>query len=83
MPGRPPLQQIYTAFDGTVKGISFRDLVSGLVVFTRGTTEERTAFVFHVYGGAASTGSLSKTDMNAMLLPGDSLQAVAELFNQV
>lgn len=35
------LQQIYTAFGGTNKGITFRDLLCGLVLLTRGTREEK------------------------------------------
>lgn len=35
------LQQIYLAFGGTNKGITFRDLLCGLVLLTRGTREEK------------------------------------------
>ncbi|XP_066018182.1 ubiquitin carboxyl-terminal hydrolase 32-like [Pocillopora verrucosa] len=34
-------EQIYTAFGGTNKGMTFRDLLCGLVLLTRGTREEK------------------------------------------
>ena len=39
---RCPLQIIYTACSGGQKGISFKDLLCGLVVITKGTVEEKT-----------------------------------------
>ena len=34
-------QLIYSGFGGTNKGITFRDLLCGLVLLTRGTREEK------------------------------------------
>lgn len=42
--GVPPnvTDLLYTACGGTTKGISFKDLLCGLVLITRGTEEEKT-----------------------------------------
>ncbi|KZS03438.1 Uncharacterized protein APZ42_033875 [Daphnia magna] len=40
---------IYTAWGGTAKGISFKDLLSGLVLLTRGTQDEKCRFIFSLY----------------------------------
>ncbi|KAF0300546.1 Ubiquitin carboxyl-terminal hydrolase 32 [Amphibalanus amphitrite] len=42
---------IYTACSGGQKGISFKDLLCGLVVITRGTAEEKIKLLFNVYAG--------------------------------
>ena len=34
-------QQMYLAFGGTAKGLSFKDLTCGLVLLTRGRQEEK------------------------------------------
>lgn len=39
---------LYTACGGTSKGISFKDLLCGLVLITRGTEEEKTKYVIVV-----------------------------------
>ncbi|XP_050441466.1 ubiquitin carboxyl-terminal hydrolase 32 [Adelges cooleyi] len=40
---------IYSACGGAVKGISFKDLVCGLVLLTLGTNEEKYKFLFNLY----------------------------------
>ncbi|XP_037889986.1 ubiquitin carboxyl-terminal hydrolase 32 isoform X1 [Glossina fuscipes] len=40
---------LYTACGGTSKGISFKDLLCGLVLITRGTEEEKTKFLWNLY----------------------------------
>ena len=73
---------MYAAFDGNAKGLSFQNLVSGLVVFMRGRPEERTQFVFHVYDTSGS-GLLTRESMESMLLPSESPSVLDELFQHV
>ncbi|EDV23557.1 uncharacterized protein TRIADDRAFT_58322 [Trichoplax adhaerens] len=40
---------MYIAFGGTSKGIHFKDLLSGLLVITQGSHEERTKFIFNAF----------------------------------
>ncbi|XP_046459200.1 ubiquitin carboxyl-terminal hydrolase 32-like isoform X2 [Daphnia pulex] len=40
---------IYTAWCGTTKGITFKDLLSGLVLLTRGHQDEKCRFIFSLY----------------------------------
>ncbi|KAM7355200.1 ubiquitin specific protease 32 isoform 3-T3 [Cochliomyia hominivorax] len=40
---------LYNACGGTAKGISFKDLLCGLVLITRGTEEEKTKFLWNLY----------------------------------
>ncbi|XP_046807837.1 ubiquitin carboxyl-terminal hydrolase 32 isoform X1 [Lucilia cuprina] len=49
--GVPPnvTDLLYTACGGTTKGISFKDLLCGLVLITRGTEEEKTKFLWNLY----------------------------------
>lgn len=42
-------QDIYVACGGTTKGIQFKDLVTALVLLTKGTQEEKIRFIFSFY----------------------------------
>ncbi|XP_068211640.1 ubiquitin carboxyl-terminal hydrolase 32 isoform X1 [Palaemon carinicauda] len=53
---------IFVACGGTVKGITFKDLLCSLVLLTRGNREEKVKFIFGVYANEAGT-HVVKSDM--------------------
>ncbi|XP_030372424.1 ubiquitin carboxyl-terminal hydrolase 32 isoform X2 [Scaptodrosophila lebanonensis] len=55
--GVPPkvTDMLYAACGGTQRGISFKDLLCGLVLITRGTPEEKTKFLWNLYCNDAGT----------------------------
>ncbi|CAD7081508.1 unnamed protein product [Hermetia illucens] len=57
---------LFTACGGTQKGISFKDLLCGLVLLTRGTEEEKVKFLWNLYTNDAGT-HISKTDFLKVL----------------
>ncbi|XP_071551468.1 ubiquitin carboxyl-terminal hydrolase 32 isoform X3 [Panulirus ornatus] len=46
---------IFLACGGTVKGITFKDLLCSLVLLTRGSKEEKIKFIFGVYANESGT----------------------------
>lgn len=75
--------QIYLAFGGTNKGITFRDLLCGLVLLTRGTREEKIKFIFNIY--STDGAFVYKDNMESLILAcdgGNIPQAVIECFSQ-
>ncbi|KAH9383808.1 hypothetical protein HPB48_025578 [Haemaphysalis longicornis] len=55
-------EHIFQACGGTSKGITFKDLLCGLVLLTRGTREERIRFIFNLYANEGGT-HIYKNDM--------------------
>uniref|UniRef100_A0A8D8Y4L7 ubiquitinyl hydrolase 1 n=1 Tax=Cacopsylla melanoneura TaxID=428564 RepID=A0A8D8Y4L7_9HEMI len=45
----PIAKSIFSACGGTTKGISFKDLVCGLILLTKGTISEKHRFLFDIY----------------------------------
>ncbi|XP_061391651.1 ubiquitin carboxyl-terminal hydrolase 32 [Musca vetustissima] len=64
---------LYTACGGTAKGISFKDLLCGLVLITKGTEEEKTRFLWNLYCNDNGTYILKSDFTKALnLLPYES-----------
>ncbi|XP_031572210.1 ubiquitin carboxyl-terminal hydrolase 32-like [Actinia tenebrosa] len=76
-------EQIYSAFGGTAKGITFVNLLSGLVLLTRGTREEKIKFIFNVYSSDAN--SVTKESLGNVILASEGTvpAVVSECFSQV
>ncbi|KAM7433841.1 Transcription elongation factorSPT6 [Porites harrisoni] len=71
---------IYSGFGGTNKGITFRDLLCGLVLLTRGTREEKIKFIFNIYSDGVF---VYKDSMESLILAcdgGNIPQAVIDCF---
>lgn len=67
--GVPPkiAQLLYKAFGGTSRGLTFKDLLSGLAVLTKGTREEKLKLIFGMF--ADETFSyVQKDDMDRKIL---------------
>ncbi|XP_017956703.1 ubiquitin carboxyl-terminal hydrolase 32 isoform X3 [Drosophila navojoa] len=79
--GVPPkiTDMLYTACGGTQRGISFKDLLCGLVLITRGTQEEKTKFLWNLYCNDAGT-YIIKSDYvrNVNLAPFESVSLFAQ-----
>ncbi|EDV97503.1 ubiquitin carboxyl-terminal hydrolase 32 isoform X2 [Drosophila grimshawi] len=78
--GVPPkiTDMLYVACGGTQRGISFKDLLCGLVLITRGTQEEKTKFLWNLY--STDTGYIIKSDYvrNVSLAPFESVSLFAQ-----
>lgn len=75
-------EHIFQACGGTSKGITFKDLLCGLVLLTRGTREERIRFIFNLYANEGGT-HIYKNDMIKLVLACDGgfiPEAVADCF---
>uniref|UniRef100_A0A2R5LJ75 Ubiquitin carboxyl-terminal hydrolase 32 n=1 Tax=Ornithodoros turicata TaxID=34597 RepID=A0A2R5LJ75_9ACAR len=75
-------EHIFQACGGTSKGITFKDLLCGLVLLTRGSTEEKLRFIFNLYANEAGT-HVCKNDMIKLVLACDGgfiPEAVADCF---
>ncbi|XP_037289082.2 ubiquitin specific protease 32 isoform X1 [Rhipicephalus microplus] len=75
-------EHIFQACGGTSKGITFKDLLCGLVLLTRGTREERIRFIFNLYANEGGT-HIHKNDMIKLVLACDGgfiPEAVADCF---
>ncbi|KAH8405303.1 hypothetical protein KR222_004086 [Zaprionus bogoriensis] len=70
---------LYAACGGTQRGISFKDLLCGLVLITRGTQEEKTKFLWNLYCNDAGT-YIIKSDYvrNVSLAPFESVSLFAQ-----
>ncbi|KRG06553.1 ubiquitin carboxyl-terminal hydrolase 32 isoform X1 [Drosophila mojavensis] len=79
--GVPPkiTDMLYAACGGTQRGISFKDLLCGLVLITRGTQEEKTKFLWNLYCNDAGT-YIIKSDYvrNVSLAPFESVSLFAQ-----
>ncbi|XP_073841699.1 ubiquitin specific protease 32 isoform X2 [Musca autumnalis] len=70
---------LYTACGGTNKGISFKDLLCGLVLITKGTEEEKTRFLWNLYCNDSGTYILKSDFTKALnLLPYESASLFAQ-----
>lgn len=76
-------ENIFRAFGGTQKGLGFKDLISGLVLLTRGNPEEKIKFIFGIYANE-SFSHINKTEMDELILQteGTVPQDLADLFLQ-
>ncbi|KAH8268808.1 hypothetical protein KR018_007576 [Drosophila ironensis] len=70
---------LYAACGGTQRGISFKDLLCGLVLITRGSQEEKTKFLWNLYCNDAGT-YIIKSDYvrNVNLAPFESVSLFAQ-----
>ncbi|KQS44270.1 ubiquitin carboxyl-terminal hydrolase 32 isoform X1 [Drosophila erecta] len=79
--GVPPkiVDMLYAACGGTQRGISFNDLLCGLVLITRGTQAEKTKFLWNLYCNDAGT-FIIKSDYvrNVNLAPFESVSLFAQ-----
>lgn len=76
-------EHIYAAFGGTNKGITFRDLLCGLVLLTRGTREEKIKFIFNIY--STDGAFVNKDNMESLILGcdgGNIPQPVIDCFSE-
>lgn len=76
-------EHIYAAFGGTNKGITFRDLLCGLVLLTRGTREEKIKFIFNIY--STDGAFIHKDNMESSILAcdgGNIPQPVIDCFSE-
>nr|XP_017021234.1 ubiquitin carboxyl-terminal hydrolase 32 isoform X3 [Drosophila kikkawai] len=79
--GVPPkiTDMLYAACGGTQRGISFKDLLCGLVLITRGTQEEKTKFLWNLYCNDAGTYIIrSEYVRNVNLAPFESVSLFAQ-----
>ncbi|CAI9715032.1 ubiquitin carboxyl-terminal hydrolase 32-like [Octopus vulgaris] len=83
--GVPPkfAQLIYRAFGGTPKGLSFKDLLCGLVILTRGMREEKIKLLFGMYADEAFS-YIQKEEMDRRILETEQQvsQSLSELFKE-
>ncbi|XP_017134812.1 ubiquitin carboxyl-terminal hydrolase 32 isoform X1 [Drosophila miranda] len=79
--GVPPkiTDMLYAACGGTQRGISFKDLLCGLVLITRGSQEEKTKFLWNLYCNDSGT-YIVKSDYvrNVNLAPFESVSLFAQ-----
>ncbi|KAM8708672.1 hypothetical protein ACLKA7_015611 [Drosophila subpalustris] len=79
--GVPPkiTDMLYAACGGTQRGISFKDLLCGLVLITGGTQEEKTKFLWNLYCNDAGTYIIkSEYVRNVSLAPFESVSLFAQ-----
>ncbi|KAH8388821.1 hypothetical protein KR215_000251 [Drosophila sulfurigaster] len=70
---------LYAACGGTQRGISFKDLLCGLVLITGGTQEEKTKFLWNLYCNDAGTYIIkSEYVRNVSLAPFESVSLFAQ-----
>ncbi|XP_059216867.1 ubiquitin carboxyl-terminal hydrolase 32 isoform X1 [Stomoxys calcitrans] len=70
---------LYTACGGTSKGISFKDLLCGLVLITKGTEEEKTKFLWNLYCNDSGTYILkSEFTKTVSILPCETVSLFAQ-----
>ncbi|XP_046415413.1 ubiquitin carboxyl-terminal hydrolase 32 [Neodiprion fabricii] len=55
-------EYIYAAFGGTQRGLSFKELLSGLVLLTRGKQDEKLRFLYDLYANG-SVSQLAKDEL--------------------
>ncbi|XP_052268914.1 ubiquitin carboxyl-terminal hydrolase 32-like isoform X1 [Dreissena polymorpha] len=60
-------QLLFKGFGGTSKGISFKDLLAGMVVLTKGTKEEKIKLIFAMYADD-SYSLIQKDDMDRKIV---------------
>ncbi|ESO97937.1 hypothetical protein LOTGIDRAFT_153048 [Lottia gigantea] len=76
-------QLIFKGFGGSSKGLSFKDLLCGLVVLTRGTREEKMKLIFGVYADDSfSFVQKDETDKRILETEGQISTAVSDLFRE-
>ncbi|XP_068142891.1 ubiquitin carboxyl-terminal hydrolase 32 isoform X1 [Drosophila tropicalis] len=79
--GVPPkiTDMLYAACGGTQRGITFKDLLCGLVLITRGSQDEKTKFLWNLYCNDAGT-YIVKSDYvrNVNLAPFESVSLFAQ-----
>ncbi|ELT99007.1 hypothetical protein CAPTEDRAFT_129894 [Capitella teleta] len=79
--GVPPrlAELIFQAFGGSPKGLTFKELLCGLVLITRGSQEERVRFLFGLF---SNESYIQKDEMDTAVLSleGQVPQAMSELF---
>ncbi|XP_037930663.1 ubiquitin carboxyl-terminal hydrolase 32 isoform X2 [Teleopsis dalmanni] len=79
--GVPPniTDLLYSACGGSAKGISFKDLLCGLVLLTRGTEDEKVRFLWNLYCNDAGTYIIkSEYIKNVNLHPFESVSLFAQ-----
>ncbi|XP_058975366.1 ubiquitin carboxyl-terminal hydrolase 32 isoform X3 [Musca domestica] len=70
---------LYTACGGTNKGISFKDLLCGLVLITKGTEDEKIRFLWNLYCNDSGTYILKSDFTKALnLLPYENASLFAQ-----
>ncbi|KAK7480047.1 hypothetical protein BaRGS_00028684 [Batillaria attramentaria] len=76
-------QLIYKGFGGSSKGLSFKDLLCGLVVLTKGTREEKIKLIFGMYADE-SYSYVQKDEMDRKVLEteGHVSPALSNLFKE-
>ncbi|KAL8573322.1 hypothetical protein ACOMHN_032784 [Nucella lapillus] len=83
--GVPPklAQLMFKGFGGSSKGVSFKDLLCGLVVLTKGTREEKIKLIFGMYADE-SYSFVQKDDMDRKVLEseGHVSPALCDLFRE-
>ncbi|XP_071178506.1 ubiquitin carboxyl-terminal hydrolase 32-like [Mytilus edulis] len=78
----PVSKLIFKGFGGSSKGLNYKDLISGLVVLTKGTKEERIKLIFGMYADDSYT-MVQKDEMDRRIIEteGQVSHAVSELFS--
>lgn len=83
--GVPPklAQLMFKGFGGSSKGVSFKDLLCGLVVLTKGTREEKIKLIFGMYADE-SYSYVQKDEMDRKVLEseGHVSPALCDLFRE-
>ncbi|KAK7088275.1 hypothetical protein V1264_022210 [Littorina saxatilis] len=76
-------QLIFKGFGGSSKGLTFKDLVCGLVVLTKGTREEKIKLIFGIYADESYT-FIQKDEMDRKVLEteGHVSPALCNLFRE-
>ncbi|KAL3857432.1 hypothetical protein ACJMK2_012103, partial [Sinanodonta woodiana] len=76
-------QLLCMAFGGTQKGLSFKDLMCGLVVLTKGTREEKIKLIFGMYSDD-SFSYIQKDEMDRRIIATEEQVSsdIAELFRE-
>ncbi|KAK3083744.1 hypothetical protein FSP39_002517 [Pinctada imbricata] len=76
-------QLIFKGFGGTSKGLSYKDLICGLVVLTKGTKEERMKMIFAMYSDDTYS-YVQKDEMDRCVLEteGHVPSALSDLFSE-
>ncbi|BFZ19073.1 hypothetical protein BsWGS_22113 [Bradybaena similaris] len=76
-------QLIYRGYGGTSKGLSFKDLLCGLVILTKGTKEEKIKLIFAMYCDETYS-YVQKDEMDRRVLEseGQVSQALCSLFRE-
>ncbi|OWF52140.1 Ubiquitin carboxyl-terminal hydrolase 32 [Mizuhopecten yessoensis] len=74
-------QLLYKGFGGTSKGVSFKDLLTGLIIITKGSKEDKIKLIFGMYADESYT-YVQKDDMDRRILEteGQVSTALSDLF---